>query len=103
MSKLYIRWHMNPLTVPMNPEERVKLWITMLENAKRDVEAGVFSDWAMCTDVSAGYCTSDLDPVKLHTASMKYMPHIVFDTKPVMTVDETIESLKKAVAAAKPK
>jgi uncharacterized tellurite resistance protein B-like protein len=35
---------MNPMAIPMNPEERVKLWMTMLEMVKADLKSGVMTD-----------------------------------------------------------
>jgi len=55
----------------------------------------------MCNDGSCGYAFSELSDADLNTALLKYMPYVSFDVKPVLTVDQTIENIKKAVAAAK--
>ena len=103
MSQFYVRWHINPLTTPTDPGERVNLWMKMPEGVKGDLKSGVFKEWRICSDLSAGYCISELDEALLHTAILKYVPFIIFDIKPVLTVDQSIESIKRAVAAAKAK
>jgi hypothetical protein len=96
-----MRWHINPLTVPVNPEERVKLWITMLEMVKADLKSGSLTDWGVWFDSSGGYAIAESDEVSLHSVILKWMPYIVFDSKPVLSVDQCIANIKKAAAAAK--
>ena len=103
MSKFYVRWQLNPLANPPDPEERVKIWMKMLEEVRKDIKSGVFKDWAICSDMSAGYCTTELDEAMLHTGILKYVPYIAFDIKLVLSLDQSIESIKRAVAAAKAK
>ena len=40
MTKFYMRWHLNPMLIPTNPEERMKLWMSMLELVKADIKSG---------------------------------------------------------------
>ncbi len=101
MTRFYIRFRKNPLTMPTDPADGVKLWMTMLEGVKEDMKSGVFSDWGDCTDTSEGYCISEVDEKMLHTAILKYVPYIIFTIKPVLTVDQVMESIQRAVAAAK--
>ncbi len=101
MPKFYIRWELDLTKIPVNPEERVKLWLTMLEMTAADLRAGVLKDWGMCSDASCGYGFSELSEADLYTALIKWMPYVKFDVKPVLTVTQTIDSLKKAVAAMK--
>jgi len=99
--KFYMRWQLDPTKIPVNPEERTKLWLSMLEMVKADLNAGVLKDWGICSDASCGYGFSELSEVDLYTALLKWMPYVSFDIKPVLTVNQAIESIKKAVAAAK--
>ena len=46
MPKFYIKWQLNPLATPATPEERVKLWLSMLEMVKDDFKTGRLKDWA---------------------------------------------------------
>ena len=101
MTRFYMRWHMNPLTVPVNPEERGKLWITMLEMVKADLKSGTLTDWGVWFDSSGGYAFADTDEVSLNAAILKWMPYIVYDIKPVLSVDQVLANIKKAAAAAK--
>jgi hypothetical protein len=101
MSKFYIKWRKNPHTIPTNPEEMAKLWMTLLEWVMAEKKAGLFTDWGACCDSHSGYCIAEGDEISLHSRLLKYQPHIIFSVKPVLSADQAIESIKKAVAAAK--
>jgi len=95
-----MRWQLNPQFIPLDPKERATLWLKMLEMVKADMAAGVITKWGICYDASAGYAFSKLSPQELYTALLKWMPYVEFDVKPVLNVDQVIESIKKAAAAA---
>jgi hypothetical protein len=101
MPKFYMMWNQNPMLTPPNPEERVKLWISMLEFVKADLKSGALSDWGMCNDASAGYAFAETEEMSLYTTILRWMPYVSFNVKPVLTVDQTIESFKRAAAGAK--
>ena len=101
MPKSYIRWQLNPLETPKTPEERVKRWLSMSQMVKDGLKAGTLKDWGMCSDGSGGYAFSELSEADLYTQLLKWMPYVNFDIKPVLTVDQVIESIQKAVATAK--
>ena len=101
MSKFYMRWHLNPILIPTNPEERVKLWISMLELVKADIKSGALIDWGMCSDSSGGYAFAETDEKTLHTTILRWMPYVNFNIKPVMTADQVIDSIKRAAAGPK--
>ena len=96
MPKFYIRWELDPTKIPLDPEERTKHYLKMLDMVKADLKAGVLKDWGMCSDASGGYAFSELSEVDLYTALLKWMPYVDFDIKPVLDVDQVIASLKKA-------
>jgi len=98
MAKFYVRWQLSPLGTPPNPEERVKLWLSMLEMVKADLSAGLVKDWGMCSDASGGYAIIESSEVDLYTGLLKWIPHVSFDVKPVLAVDQVLESIKKATA-----
>ncbi|MCP8305069.1 MAG: hypothetical protein H3Z50_06365 [archaeon] len=85
--------------IPADPKERVKNWLSMLEMVKADLKAGVLKDWGLCSDGSGGYGFSELSEADLYTALLKWIPYVNFDIKPVLTVDQTIDSIKKATKA----
>ena len=96
-----MRWHLNPMLIPTNPEERMKLWMSMLELVKAEIKTSAMSDWGMCSDASGEYAFAETDEKTLHTTITKWMPYVIFDIKPVLTVDQIMESLKRAAAGAK--
>lgn len=101
MPKFYMKWHLNPVFIPTNAEERVKLWMSMLESVKADLKSGGLNDWGICCDDSGGYAFAETDEKNLHSTILKWMPYVSFDIRPVLSVDQTMDSIKRAVAAAK--
>lgn len=101
MTRFYMKWQLDPLFTPQNPEERVKLWLTMLEMVKADLKSGGFEDWGVCNDNSEGYCFAQTDEKTLHATILKWMPYVRFDVKPVLTVDQVMANIKQVAAAAK--
>jgi hypothetical protein len=96
-----MKWTMNPLTVPPNPEERVKYWLSLLEGVRAQLKSGELTDWGITCDSDEGYCFAETDEKTLHATVVKWLPYIRFDIKPVIPVDEVIANVKKAAAAAK--
>jgi hypothetical protein len=108
MAKFYMKWHMNPMAIPKNPEERGKLMLLMLETVKADLISGVLTDWGLCSDASGqcsdsseGYMLAETDENSLQATIRKWSPYVMFDIKPVMTVDQIIAEIKKVAAGAK--
>ena len=102
MPKSWIKWEMNTQLIPPDPEEKVKLWLSMLEMVKDQISAGIWTkEWGLCYDGSGGYAFSELSVSDIYGALSQWIPNVEFDVKPVLTADQAIESLKKVAAAAK--
>ena len=101
MSKFYIRWWKNQHTIPTNPAEQAKLWMMLLEWVKAEQKAGIFMDLGDCADAGSGYCIAETDEVSLQAQLLKYQPFIIFSVKPVLSAEQTIESINRAIAAGK--
>jgi hypothetical protein len=86
---------------PANPEERVKLWLTMLEMVKADLKSGGFTDWGNYCDSSGGYALAETDEKTIHASIIKWVPYVSFDIRPVLSADQVYANIKQAAAAAK--
>jgi hypothetical protein len=95
MTKFYMKWQISHMFAPMDPEERMKFWYFMLESVRADLKSGALTDWGMCLDNSGGYAFAETDEKTLQATIMKWTPYINFDIKPVLTVDQTIDSMKQ--------
>ncbi len=101
MTRFYVTWEQNLSQIPANPEERVKVWLAACEAVKADMKTFV-KDWGMRAGGSGGYGVMEAaDQTELTANLLKYMPGVIFETYPVLTVDQVIAAVKKAVAAAK--
>ena len=101
MTKFYMKWTMNPMTVPADPGERIKYWLSLLEGVQAQLKSGELIDWGITCDSNEGYCFAETDEKTLHATVVSWLPYIQFDIKPVISVDEVITNVKKAAAAAK--
>ena len=101
MTKFYMKWKMNPMTVPGDPAERVKYWLALLEGVKAQLKSGQLLDWGITCDSNEGYCFAESDETSLHATVVTWLPYIQFDIKPVIGVDDVIANVKKAAAAGK--
>jgi Domain of unknown function (DUF3303) len=101
MTKFYMKWKMNPLTVPGDPAERVKYYLTLLEGVRAQLKSGDLKDWGVTCDSTEGYCFADTDEKSLQATVVTWLPYIQFDIKPVIGIDDVIANVKKAAIAAK--
>jgi hypothetical protein len=101
MTKFYIKWHVNTMYIPVNPEERIKNSVRLLEMVRADLQSGILKEWGMFNDNSGGYAIAETDEKTLHTAILKWIPYTTFDIKTVLTVDQAIADYKQAGVAAK--
>lgn len=102
MSRFHVTWEMNLQEMPKTPEERVKLWITLLEMVKADLKAGFSKDWGVDAGGYKGYAIWEgVNEAELYLNLVKYFPYVIFKTRPALTVYQAEDAIKKAVAAMK--
>jgi hypothetical protein len=93
-----MRWELNPAALPEDPEDRAKLWLAQLDMIKEQMKAGITTDWGVCTGEYCGYSVSgDTTEEELNTILLKWTPYVKFDVKAVLTPDQAIASIKKAM------
>jgi hypothetical protein len=96
MGKTLIKWQLNPQLIPIDPKERLGLYMMFMDMIKKDMEAGNLTGWGVYSDGSGGYAFTKLGSKELYTMVLKWSPYVMFDAKSVLGVEETVESLKKA-------
>ena len=102
MPKYLVKWRMDPARIPTSPEERVKSWLLLAEMVKADMKAGKVKDFGIAAGGGWGYAIrEEASEADLFTALLKWMPSVGFEVTPVLTVDQAVESIKKAAAVAK--
>jgi hypothetical protein len=102
VTKYYAKWTMNPLEIPKNPEERMKLFQLSLEMVKAEMKAGNTKDWGITSDMSEGYSIGEFaNETDAAAQAIKWIPALNVVAKPVLTVDQCLEALKKAMASMK--
>lgn len=74
----------------------------MLEIVKADMKAGWIKDWGDAAGGGSGYFIGEaVSATELFTNLIKWMPYVQFEVMPVLTINQTIGAIKKAVAAMK--
>ena len=102
MPKFYVRWRMNPKETFKTAEERGKFVALLLDGVKADLQAGVMKDWGSCIDGSGGHCIYEAPSEADVFASLhRWMPHVDFDARQVLTVEQLLESRKAASQTGK--
>jgi hypothetical protein len=100
--KFYVKWRMEPTLWPVTREERVKLALSMMEMVKAELKAGLAKDWGCEPSGWRGYSIWEgVSETELNTGLVKYTPYFCFEVMPVLTIDQCLQSYKKALAAGK--
>jgi hypothetical protein len=85
--------------MPATPEETGKLLISMLETVEAGLHTGKLKDWGQLGNGRDGYAISESNEEELFAAMLQWMPFITFEVFPVVSADQSMEALDKAVAA----
>jgi hypothetical protein len=83
-----------------DPETRIKGWLQMLELVKADLKAGKIKEWGNCCDGSGGYTIMEAESEEeLFQITMKWVPYVIFDARPFVSVDQTIKGIQKLASS----
>jgi len=102
MTKYLIKWQKNESLMPPDPSMMAKLQLSLLEEAKASLKSGKIIDWGSYCDASGGYCIAEGNESELFYQLLKWYPYISFDAKPVLSVEQVIEAIRKAMIESKP-
>ena len=104
MPKFLIKWKINTQMLPNDTEERLKILQSMNKMVKEKVKSGFIMDFGEYCDRSGGYAIVEGDDItELSVVAMKWWPYVDFDAKPVLTIDQVIETINRTVAEMKGK
>ena len=104
MARYYLQWETKESVIATDPVKGAKLALSLLEMVKQDMQAGRTKDWGFIPGESRGYSIVEAPSESdLAIGMMKWTPYLNFDVKPVLTLDQTVESFKKGAAGAKGK
>ena len=96
-----MKWRGEPIARPSKPEDMFKLACSLCGMVKADLKAGKLKDWGCDPTGHSGYAVSEgLSETELCVVLAKYSQYINFEIAPILTVDQFVESVTKAAAAA---
>jgi hypothetical protein len=99
MTKFFMKWWVNLELLPKTPQEVGKLQLDMLEMVKADITDPRLIDWGQFGSGACGYCIAEMSEQEIFVLMLKFLPVIGFELSPVLSVDQTIDEIKKAAAA----
>ena len=91
MAKYHLYWKLNASTIPVDAKERGGSWGLFMAMIKQDMESGLLKDWGAFTSEGGGYCIVEGTNVELMKMTEQYVPYVLFETKPVSSVEEVNE------------
>jgi|SRR5665647_2574585 hypothetical protein len=94
MPKFHVEWKFNLSAMPEDPAKMVKIRSELLEMVKADVKLGKMVDWGSYCNGYNGYMIFEGNQDELMPELLKYTPHILFDVKPIINVDQAIDAVK---------
>jgi hypothetical protein len=103
MTKYLVKWQKNESLMPEDPAMMMKLQLSLLEGVKANLKSGKMIDWGSYCDASGGYFIAEGNESDLFNGILKWYPYISFDAKPVLSVDQVIGAISKAMSESKPK
>ena len=78
----------------------MKRWFSLPGAFRADLQSGAFTGWGLCNDAGGGYCLAETDGKTLYATILKDIPYIVFENRPVPTVDQAFDTVKIVEEAA---
>lgn len=87
-------WVADESLSPSDPEERMKLIMSNLESIKKSTSDGSLKMWGMSPGGGHGYALFEGDGKEMFAACAQYTPRIEFEIRPMLSIDEVLETVK---------
>jgi len=89
-----ILWEMDHSFFPPEPEERMKLTMTLCEMVKKSMDDGKMKMWGMNPGGNHGFAITDEDEKVVFAGNAQYIPHVKFTVEPMLSIDEVIAAMQ---------
>jgi len=89
-----ITWKMDRSKATADPEERMKLTMTMCEKVKEGIESGRMKIWGVNPGGNHGFAVSGADDTEIFAMVAQYIPHVKFKVESMLSIDEVIAAFK---------
>ena len=94
MGKYLTLWEMDQTKVPISPQDRGTAWAAFMDIIKEDIKKGLIKDWGAFVGELRGYTVSEGTEVEIANMSQKYVPFVIFEVHPVMSVEQVDKVIK---------
>ena len=89
-----VNWSIMGKLFTPGSEESEDVRMTMLEGIKKDIDSGVLKMWGVSPAGGRGFMLFEGDEKALYAQLQKLFPRISFKVEPMLSIDETISTLK---------
>lgn len=96
MPKFHIEWKGNVSLSSEDYANLPKITLALLEMVKASMKSNKVTDWGAYCDLRTGYMIMEGTQDEIMPELLKYMPYVLFDVKPVVNLDQTIEAVRAA-------
>jgi hypothetical protein len=96
MPKFLIEWKGNVSLTSEDYANLPKITLSLLEMVKASMKSNKITDWGAYCDLRTGYMIIEGTQDEIMPELLKYMPYVLFDVKPVVNLDQTIEAVRAA-------
>lgn len=93
--KTLLLWESNTAHTPLDPKERIGLWLKMLEGVKTGIESGITETWGISPSGDKGFSISNQSEQALLTTLAAYSPYVKFKVLKMLSIDEAIAAIKE--------
>jgi len=97
VGKHLMLWEVDPTKVPADAKERGAAWLVLVEMVKADMKKGTTKDWGSFVGELKGYSIGEDNEVNTMTQTMKYLPYVKFEVRPVATLAQVEEAIKASM------
>ncbi len=94
MARYLMEWQLDPTKVPIDPKERAKAWLLMVQMVKQDMQKGFIKAWGAYIGEGNGFGLFEGSEEEAAKMAQKYIPFVRFTTHPAATIDD-MENLCK--------
>ena len=88
-------WEIDTSKVPVDPKQRAKAFLPLLQETKKDMQSGLLKAWGSYPGEMRGFGVAEGSEEAVIKMAHKYIPIVLFTTHPAVTVDQMEKILKE--------
>jgi len=99
MTKFFVKWWTDSSRLPASPQEAMELRLNLIGMVKADLSSGKMTEWGTFSNGKDGYVIIDGTEQDVLSTMLKYAPSVWYEVYPVLSADDIITAMMKALEA----